>query len=165
MTSLKLLLRFAIVGGLVLLLLVPLLLIRSTINERERYRDEAIERVSQSWAGAQSLTGPVRVLPWTQQREVEIAAEGNNPRRTELRTEHGYDLQMPTRLNVQGNLRPDERTVGLFKVPVYKWEAKLQAEFADTNYAAMPGRSSAPTASAPGSPPSAAVHWPRCTPA
>ena len=141
MTSLKLLLRFAIVGGLVLLLLVPLLLIRSTINERERYRDEAIERVSQSWAGAQSLTGPVRVLPWTQQREVEIAAEGNNPRRTELRTEHGYDLQMPTRLNVQGNLRPDERTVGLFKVPVYKWEAKLQAEFADTNYAAMPGRS------------------------
>ncbi len=141
MTSLKLLLRFAIVGGLVLLLLVPLLLIRSTINERERYRDEAIERVSQSWAGAQSLTGPVRVLPWTQQREVEIAAEGNNPRRTELHTEHGYDLQMPTRLNVQGNLRPDERTVGLFKVPVYKWEAKLQAEFADTNYAAMPGRS------------------------
>ena len=70
MTSLKLLLRFAIVGGLVLLLLIPLLLIRSTINERERYRDEAVERVSQSWAGEQSLIGPVRVLPWTQQREV-----------------------------------------------------------------------------------------------
>ena len=32
-------------------------------------------------------------------------------------------------------------------------------------WAAVPGRSSAPTASAPGSPPSAAVHWPRCTPA
>ena len=31
--------------------------------------------------------------------------------------------------------------------------------------AMVPGRSSAPTASAPGSPPSAAVHWPRCTPA
>ena len=32
-------------------------------------------------------------------------------------------------------------------------------------WAAVPGRSSAPTASAPGSPPSAAVHWPHCTPA
>ena len=106
MTSLKLLLRFAIVGGLVLLLLIPLLLIRSTINERERYRDEAVERVSQSWAGEQSLIGPVRVLPWTQQREVEIPAEGNNPRRTEMRVESGYDLQMPTRLNVQGTMMP-----------------------------------------------------------
>ena len=51
MTSLKLLLRFAIVGGLVLLLLIPLMLIRGTINERERYRDEAITRVAQSRAG------------------------------------------------------------------------------------------------------------------
>ena len=141
MTSLKLLLRFAIVGGLVLLLLIPLLLIRSTINERERYRDEAVERVSQSWAGEQSLIGPVRVLPWTQQREVEIPAEGNNPRRTEMRVESGYDLQMPTRLNVQGTMRTDERTVGLFKVPVYNWQAKLQAEFAESSYVAVPGRS------------------------
>ena len=140
MTSLKLLLRFAIVGGLVLLLLIPLVLIRSTINERERYRDEAVERVSQSWAGEQSLIGPVRVLPWTQQREVEIPAEGDKPRRTELRVEGGYDLQMPTRLNVQGNMRTDERTVGLFKVPVYNWQAKLQAEFAETSYVAVPGR-------------------------
>ena len=123
-----------------LLLLIPLLLIRSTINERERYRDEAVERVSQSWAGEQSLIGPVRVLPWTQQREVEIPAEGDKPRRTELRVEGGYDLQMPTRLNVQGNMRTDERTVGLFKVPVYNWQAKLQAEFAETSYVAVPGR-------------------------
>ncbi|MGE8280734.1 MAG: cell envelope integrity protein CreD [Stenotrophomonas sp.] len=140
MTSLKLLLRFAIVGGLVLLLLVPLLLIRSTINERERYRNEAVERVSQSWAGAQSLIGPVRVLPWTQQREVELAAEGNSPRRTEWRTEHGYDLQMPASLNVQGVMRPSERSVGLFKVPVYKWEGKLQAEFTVATYAPVAGR-------------------------
>ena len=32
-------------------------------------------------------------------------------------------------------------------------------------WAAMPGRSSAPTASAPDSPPSAAESWSRCTPA
>ncbi len=82
MTSLKLLLRFAVVGGLVLLLLVPLLLIRGTIGERERYRDQAIERVAQSRAGAQSLIGPVRVLPWTQQREVEVVESG--ARKTEL---------------------------------------------------------------------------------
>ena len=140
MTSLKLLLRFAIVGGLALLLLIPLLLIRGTINERESYRDQAIERVAQSRAGEQTLIGPVRVLPWKQTREVEVDVEGSAQRKTELRTEHGYDLQMPTRLNVQGKMRPDERRVGLFKVPVYSWQAKLQAEFAPVNYAAVAGR-------------------------
>ncbi|MBN8790984.1 MAG: cell envelope integrity protein CreD [Stenotrophomonas nitritireducens] len=138
MTSLKLLLRFAVVGGLVLLLLVPLLLIRGTIGERERYRDQAIERVAQSRAGAQSLIGPVRVLPWTQQREVEVVESG--ARKTELQTEHGYDLQMPRQLRVQGEMRPDERRVGLFRVPVYSWHARLQAEFADAAYSATPGR-------------------------
>ena len=139
MTSLKLLLRFAIVGGLVLLLLIPLLLIRGTISERERYRDQAIERVAQSRAGAQSLVGPVRVLPWTQQREVEVV-DASGQRKTELQTEHGRELQMPRQLRVQGDMRPDERRVGLFRVPVYSWHARVQAEFDDLAYAAVPGR-------------------------
>ncbi|SBV35600.1 Membrane protein [uncultured Stenotrophomonas sp.] len=139
MNSMKLLLRFAIVGGLVVLLLVPLLLIRGTINERERYRDQAIERVAQSRAGEQSLVGPVRVLPWTQQREVEVVDAGGL-RKTELQTERGYELQMPRQLRVQGEMRPDERRIGLFRVPVYSWHARVQAEFDDLPYAAVPGR-------------------------
>ncbi|MCG8276348.1 cell envelope integrity protein CreD [Stenotrophomonas sp. NLF4-10] len=139
MNSMKLLLRFAIVGGLVVLLLVPLLLIRGTINERERYRDQAIERVAQSRAGEQSLVGPVRVLPWTQQREVEVVDAGGL-RKTELQTERGYELQMPRQLRVQGDMRPDERRIGLFRVPVYSWHARVQAEFDDLPYAAVPGR-------------------------
>jgi inner membrane protein len=140
MTSLKLLLRAAIVGGLVLLLLIPLLLIRGTIKERERYRDQAIERVAQSRAGAQSLIGPVRVLPWTQEREVEVVGPTGMKTR-ELQTEKGFDLQMPARLRVQGEMRPDERRVGLFRVPVYSWHARVQAEFTDRDYAPVAGRS------------------------
>ena len=52
MKSLKMLLRFAIVGGLILLLLVPLMMIRGVINERSQYRDEAFTRVADSRAGA-----------------------------------------------------------------------------------------------------------------
>jgi inner membrane protein len=140
MTSLKLLLRFAIVGGLVLLLLIPLLLIRGTIKERESYRDQAIERVAQSRAGEQSLIGPVRVLPWTQEREMEVVGPTGLKTR-ELQLEKGFDLQMPARLRVQGEMRPDERRVGLFRVPVYSWHARLQAEFTDKEYAPVSGRS------------------------
>ena len=139
MSSMKLLLRFAIVGGLVILLLLPLMLIRGTINERVRYRDQAIERVAQSRAGEQLLVGPVRVLPWRQQREVEVV-DGNGQRKTETQVERGYELQMPRQLRVQGRMRPDQRRVGLFRVPVYSWHARVQAEFDDLAYAAVPGR-------------------------
>ena len=44
MKSLKMLLRFAIVGGLILLLLIPLMMIKGVIKEREAYRDEAYLR-------------------------------------------------------------------------------------------------------------------------
>ncbi|PZR47512.1 MAG: cell envelope integrity protein CreD, partial [Stutzerimonas stutzeri] len=53
MKSLKLLLRFLTVGGLVLLLLIPLMMIRGVIQDRELYRTQAEARVSQSMAGPQ----------------------------------------------------------------------------------------------------------------
>ncbi len=139
MKSLKLLLRLAVVGGLILLLLIPLAMIRGTIAERERYRDQAQSRVAQSRAGEQSLVGPVRVLPWTQHREVEVT-DPRGMRKTELQLEHGYELQMPRRLKVDGQVRPDERRVGQFRVPVYSWQAKVQAEFDDLPYRAEAGR-------------------------
>ena len=140
MPSLKLLLRFVVVAVLVVLLLVPLLLIRSTIQDRERYRDQAIEKVAQSRAGAQSLIGPVRVVPWTRQHTVEVADAESGRRKVESRLEQGYELQMPSRLHVTGKLRPDERRIGLFRVPVYSWQAQLKAEFADQPYLAVEGR-------------------------
>ena len=75
MKSLRLLLRFLTVGGLVLVLLVPLSMIRGLIQERTHYRGEAIERVSQSMAGPQQLVGPLRVVPWKEVRRVNAAAQ------------------------------------------------------------------------------------------
>ncbi|WP_447592616.1 cell envelope integrity protein CreD [Stenotrophomonas rhizophila] len=139
MKSLKMLLRFAIVGGLILLLLIPLMMIKGVIKEREAYRDEAYLRVSQSRAGAQTLTGPVRVVPWTDTREVEVVDAAGNKKK-EVQTEHSYWLQMPATLRVDGQMQPDERRVGLFRVPVYSWKAKITAEFADDDYPIKAGR-------------------------
>ncbi|MBP3985002.1 cell envelope integrity protein CreD [Pseudoxanthomonas helianthi] len=126
MKSLKLLLRFMVVGGLILLLLVPLLMIRGTVQDRQRYRDEAVQRVSQSMAGPQQLAGPLRVVPWKETREV--AVEGDAGKfRTE--TVEGYDLQTPATLRVDGGMRPDTRRIGLYDVRVFEWKAKLKAAF------------------------------------
>ncbi|MER2176727.1 MAG: inner membrane CreD family protein, partial [Stenotrophomonas maltophilia] len=139
MKSLKMLLRFAIVGGLILLLLIPLSLIKGVIREREAYRDEAYQRVAQSRAGAQILTGPIRVVPWTETREVEVV-DAAGTKKKEKQVEQGQWLQMPATLKVDGVMQPDERRVGLFRVPVYSWKATVTAEFADDDYPVKAGR-------------------------
>jgi inner membrane protein len=96
MKSLKMLLRFAIVGGLILLLLVPLTMIRGVINERSAYRDEAFSRVADSRAGAQQLVGPVRVVPWVERKQVELVDPLGGPVQGP-----GIQLERP----VEGHLR------------------------------------------------------------
>ncbi len=128
MKSLKLLLRFLTVGGLVLLLLIPLMMIRGTIQEREAYRQQAVGRVVQGTAGEQRFTGPIRVVPWTETRRVEWVDDKGVKRQREEKT-GGHLLQMPKTLAVAGHMAPSERTVGLYKVRVYEWHADLSATF------------------------------------
>jgi len=140
MKSLKLVLRFATIGGLILLLLIPLLMIRGTVQDRQRYRDEAVERVSQSKAGEQRLLGPLRVVPWTQVRDVAVV-DADGKRSVKRETENGYDVQTPKHLAISGELKPSQRSIGLFKVQVYSWHARLKAQFDDLDYEAVEGRS------------------------
>ncbi|WCE04577.1 cell envelope integrity protein CreD [Pseudoxanthomonas sp. JBR18] len=128
MKSLKLVLRFAVVGVLTLALLIPLTMIRSKIAERTAYRAEAVERVSRSSAGAQRLVGPLRAVPYTDTHE-ESYTDDKGVARTRTVHEPGVLLQAPQSLNVHGQLRPQTRRVGLFDVPTYVWEARLAARF------------------------------------
>ncbi len=140
MKSLKLLLRFAIIAALVLVLLIPLTMIRGTVHDRQGYRDQAVERVSQSKAGEQAFIAPVRYLPWTEMETVEVTDDKGHVHK-EDRIDSGVIVQTPTRLDIVGKLKPSERRIGLFNVPVYTWQATIRAEFDDLDYPAAKGRS------------------------
>jgi len=140
MKSLHMVLRFAVVGGLVLLLLVPLMMIRGVVTERSLFRDEAFQRVAESRAGSQQLVGPVRVVPWIERREVEVV-DKTGRQSTETVVTHGHRLQMPRRMVVDGRLLPDQRQIGIFKVPVYSWMGSIRVGFsADAAPPPRPGR-------------------------
>ena len=47
---------------LTVVLLLPLGLIRGTVQERQQYRMDAVESVARSTAGAQTIAGPVLFL-------------------------------------------------------------------------------------------------------
>jgi inner membrane protein len=139
MKSLKLLLRFFTVGGLVLLLLIPLMMIRGAIQDRQNYRAQAVQRVSQSMAGPQQLVGPLRVVPWREARVVSEAGSSGTP---VMRTDviEGYSLQTPKTMEVQGGLKPDVRRIGLYNVRVFEWQAGLKATFDPLKLTVVPGR-------------------------
>lgn len=139
MKSLKLLLRFLTVGGLVLLLLIPLLMIRGVIQDRELYRTQAEARVSQSMAGPQQVVGPLRVVPWREERMVNVVDEDGKPE-ARRDVKEGYIVQMPATLVVDGRLQPGERRIGLYTVNVYEWKASLKAGFAPIEVPVAAGR-------------------------
>ncbi len=138
MKSTRLLSRFAVIGGLMLLLLVPLSMISGLIHEREAYRAEAVQRVTQNVAGAQRFVGPLRVVPWVDTQTVSYTDNDGVPR-SRVERRNGYTLQTPATLDVVGALEPRKLRSGLFEVAVYEWRATLQASFVDRLPAAAEG--------------------------
>ncbi len=123
-----------LVLGMTLLILVPLLLIRGTIRERQTYRNQAVASVARSYAGAQAFVGPVLVVPYVEAIEVEEKDAQGNLRKV-LREQPGQWTFFPASLEVGGHLKPGTRHRGLHEVRVYEWHGSAVARFE----VAMPG--------------------------
>jgi inner membrane protein len=126
MNRINLLLKAVVVGVLTLLLLIQLAMINGTIAERASYRQQAVESVARSSAGAQTLTGPVLVVPYEEAR-VYRGADGQETVST-ARTP-GRLLVFPEKLTLDGKLIPNKRKLGLHEVRVYELQAKVHATF------------------------------------
>ncbi len=55
--------RFFIVGVLTVLMVIPLILASEVINSRKNYSRDAIREVGREWGGEQVLSGPMLILP------------------------------------------------------------------------------------------------------
>jgi inner membrane protein len=122
--------RAVVVAVLVLLLLIPLAMVQELIRERESRKQEAVDEVSASWGGSQTLTGPYISVPYRAAVRVDLG-DG----KSELREVTQYAHFLPELLNVSNSLDPEKRHRGIYDVVVYKGKFKLNTEFA-----AMAGR-------------------------
>jgi inner membrane protein len=121
-------LKAVLVGALTLALLIPLAMIRSTIAERQGFRQAAIASVTDSHAGAQVIAGPVLVIPYAEDVQVETAGNnGATVTRTEKR--HGRWIHFPRHAATTGRLAPSVRKRGLHEVRVYTLQATVDADF------------------------------------
>lgn len=121
-------LKILMVLGLTVAILVPLMMIRGTIHERQMYREQAVRDVASSFGGRQVVGGPVLVVPYTEQVEEEVTGDDGTVRRV-LRRKSSQWTFFPGTLSMDGELAPDTRKRGLHEVRVYQWNGSAAAMF------------------------------------
>ncbi|MGJ4729561.1 cell envelope integrity protein CreD [Luteimonas sp. SDU101] len=124
----RLWLKILMVAGMTLAILVPLVLIRGTIQERQAYRQEAVRDIAANFGGQQVFGGPVLVVPYTETVEEDVVQDDGQVRRVVQRKAGSWTF-FPETLSVEGDLQPDTRRRGLHEVRVYQWDGVALAGF------------------------------------
>ena len=128
MNNLRLGVKIAVVLVLVLAILVPLSMIRGTIAERQRFRAQAVDAVTRSFAGSQGIAGPVLVVPYSEQVEVEERDAQGVLHKQQRTVEQQWQF-FPKTMQMAGKVVPSVRERGLHKVRVYELQAGIDAGF------------------------------------
>lgn len=108
------------VAILTLLMLIPIGMVKSLVEERKEYNERAQEDITSKWGGQQQLTGPLLVLPYLKKI---------NGRETK---EYAYFL--PEEYVVNGNVKPEQRSRGIYNILCYQADLKLNGKFRFPEY-------------------------------
>lgn len=109
--SVRLGLKMALLAVLALCYGLPLALIADTVNDRSRLLESARAEITSSWGNAQTLLGPLLLVPHDSVRGRDEA------------------LILPDQLNIDVALQPQIRHRGMFEAVVYTSEVKLSGRF------------------------------------
>ncbi|WP_175890080.1 cell envelope integrity protein CreD [Burkholderia cepacia] len=125
-----LLFKFVITALLALLILIPLQMVQSIVHERSAYRMDALQSIWSSYAGPQTVSGPVLVVPYTEVTRVRDETPAGGATKTSLRSEAKRLLVFPKTLNVDGTLTTSVRYRGIHKALVYELTSRLTGTLA-----------------------------------
>lgn len=117
-------------------LLVPLHLISETVSGRSLRHDEAVVSVAEGHAGAQSMTGPILVVP-----VVDVApASGSSSAKSDQGPRTARSVYVyPTVSRIESAMRPGALKRGIHEVRVFDLTSRWTAEFDLPPFEAMPG--------------------------
>jgi inner membrane protein len=112
--------RLAVMALLTLFLMVPMTMVDSLVTERTARRNEAAKEVGESWGGAQTVSGPVLVVPYTQTWTDE---KGRS------QSASGQAFFLPAEVRIDAVLDTQLRRRGIFDVIVYTTKLKVEGRF------------------------------------
>ena len=117
---------------LILILLIPIGIIDGLVGERQMRQHAVRAEISEIWGRAQSVFGPVLILPYRQPVET-TDGDGN----VTVSHREGRAFILPERLAVEAAVAPEIRYRGIFEAVVYRSDLEFSGHFAYPDFTAM----------------------------
>lgn len=112
--------KLILLGGMTIIFLIPLELIRIMIAERGASSDDAKQEISEQWGREQTITGPILNIPVY--RTTSVVKE-------EERIERTVWHILPEQLGFEGRLNPEIRYKGIYEAVIYDSDIKISGSF------------------------------------
>jgi inner membrane protein len=112
------------IGVLILILLIPMSMIKSLIEEREHTSRDAINEVQQKWGGSQRVCGPILTVPY---KSFYTKIDKDGEEKQFFHTKYAHFL--PEELNISGSVNPEMRNRGIYEIIVYDSQLSLSGSF------------------------------------
>lgn len=111
--------RFFMIGGLILVMLIPLAMVSDLIEERKNRQQNATSEISQKWGSAQTLMGPILIIPYetvTYQKKIRIIKQNKA-------------WLFPESLKIDGKLTARMKKRGIYQAALYESGFNISGNF------------------------------------
>ena len=116
--------KFMLIFIMVLLFLIPIHMIKDLIEDRQDYKDDAIESIIVPLGKTAGFQGISIAVPYKFHKE---SVDSNGNRYTESETK--YVIFAPDSYKLDFDVNPYHLTRGIFKVPVFNGQIQMEASF------------------------------------
>ncbi len=109
----------------------PLSMIRSVLNERQQNRNAAVHDITSSWGAAQTLFGPVLVVPYASPPNGDAATRSSSATEAQpaALSVRGLSYFAPEELFINAQVNSEKRYRGIYEAVVYSGDFTLRGSF------------------------------------
>jgi inner membrane protein len=125
----KFFVKLAVIVALMLGLMIPLAMIEDVVSDRSAYRYQAKSSIAASWTGEQRFLGPLLVVPYSEKHSRKVWDKKLEDYRQETYYMERQLFILPEELEIDANVATEERSRGIYAIPVYNSALTVQGAF------------------------------------
>ncbi len=120
------------VALLALILLIPLRMVESVVQDRYQTYQGVVREIAESWSGDQRVAGPILVVPYAEKvsiRDEYLTPEGEKKVTQRWESRQRRAILLPDVLTIEGTITPEKRSRGIYDVQVYRADLEVSGTF------------------------------------